>query len=318
MGRNAAVIFDALRALSCTTSRASRGLGVRPASAGCGKPGRRGGGIGAIKKKVTLMQSKARMTARARAALVAAVLDLFAVAAAHADAGRYSLEALSHLTCEDALARIDEGVAAKNPHALFASGLMRDEGTCVARDNARAIELFRSALDAGSPDAVPPLALKAGLGDGVTQDYAAAGALLKRIGLRLGAPESVDDYTLGYAYTWLQSTQREMGYPRELRPMGARGTVDLSFVPTQGSYELAPFRRTDNDQPTVGTRIDRSKTIVSNAVREAAAAVSARLPKPDEQRLSNAKFTQRVTLAPSASDVLFGAQPISDPTFVSR
>jgi hypothetical protein len=295
---------------------------LRPGSApGIGRvrlAGPPGGGLGKIKKKVTQMQSKARMTGRARKALVAAVTGLIAATAAHADADRFSLESLAHLSCEEAVKLVDEGVTAKNPNALYASGLMREEGTCVARDTVRAAELFRAAVDGGNAHAAPPLALKTGLGDGVEQDYAAAGALLKRVGMRLGASEGVDDYTLGYAYTWLQSTQREVGYPKDLRPIGARGSVDLSFEPSRGSYELAPFKRTDNDQPMVGTRIDRSKTIVSNAVREAAAAVNARLAKPDAQRLVSAKFSQRMPIAPSESDALFSMPPGADPVFTAR
>ncbi|HEY1393114.1 MAG TPA: hypothetical protein VFV25_07040 [Methylibium sp.] len=213
--------------------------------------------------------------------------------------GQYSLEAIGRLSCEDSVKRLEEGMAAKDGEAFFTAGKLYDEGACVSRDAAKAVELWRNALALGQTQAAASLAVNVGLGQGAAQDYAAAGALAKQAGVRMGAEADAADYSLGYAYTWWQLTQREFQYPQQLIASDVRGSAELRFEPKSGSWKLVSFRRSGNSGETeVGSRIDRSKSLVSQAVSEAARAAQDKLAKPDAARVDQLSYAGKLVVAP--------------------
>ena len=223
-------------------------------------------------------------------------------------AAEYSLEALAPLSCDELVAKLNTGLERKDAQALYSAGVVYDEGACVARDAAKAAFMLRGALDAGHPKAAAALALLTGLGDGVAQDYAAAGALVAKAGVNLGREDQARqgpdaDYTRGYAYTWLQVVQREFKYPKELRATNARGSSELQFEPASGKWKAGSFRRvTVADEPQVGSRIDRSRGAVAQAVDEAARAASDRVPAPDKARLASGSYGTKLVVTPGVDD----------------
>ena len=224
---------------------------------------------------------------------------VFATATAAAGADQYGVEAVMNLGCERGLARLETGMAAGNGHALSTAAQLHDEGTCVGRDPARAAALWQQALAAGHPDAPAALALKMGLGDGIAQDYAAAGELLQRGGVKLVADTAPDSYSLGYAYTWLQTVRQGLRYTRTMESAGVDGTADVGFDPRSGETRLLGFRRNRLVDTPVGTRIDRSRSVVGQAVSEAAEAARARVPRPDLARVGHQRFREAVMIAPT-------------------
>lgn len=221
-------------------------------------------------------------------------------AATQAPTSRYSMEALTEMECAPAVERINEGLEAKDREAMYALGQMHDEGWCVTRDAEKAVRMWRMAAEAGHPAAATDLALKIGRGDGVAQDYAAAGEVLRSAGVRIGGVDFPDAYSLGYAYTWMRLTQREMALVKDLSTLGATGFANVEFDPRKGVAQALSFRRTDGYEPTVGTRIDRSRSVVRDAVSQAADAARNKLAKPDMGRLADLRFREQFGISPGA------------------
>lgn len=242
-------------------------------------------------------RNSVRAWAVAAGVLAAASLS---VAAPQAPTSRYSMEALTELECGPAVERINQGLEAKDRDAMYALGQMNDEGWCVKKDPEQAVRMWRMAADAGHPAAVTDLALKIGRGDGVTQDYAAAGEILRTAGVRIGGVEFPDAYSLGYAYTWMRITQREMALVKDLATLEASGFAEVEFDPRKGQAQALTFRRTDGYEAPVGTRIDRSRSVVRQAVSQAADAARSKLAKPDPQRLADLRFREQFGIAPGA------------------
>lgn len=222
------------------------------------------------------------------------------LAAQAAPPSRYGMEVLTELSCDQAVARLNEGLDAKDVEAMHAGGQMYDEGWCVKRDATRMAQLWRAAADAGHSPSAAALALKIGQGDGVAQDYAAAGELLKKAGLKVGEADFPDAYSFGYAYTWLRTTQRELRSSKELASSGAQGLADVEFDTKRGAAQVVTFRRTDGGEAPVGTRIDRSRSVVRLALTAAAEAAVAKLSKPDPSRLADVRFKEQFAIAPGA------------------
>lgn len=220
-----------------------------------------------------------------------------------ADVSLYDADKLSEQPCEKVLPLLDQGIAAGDRDALYTAGQFYDEGYCVGRDAARAVELWKKAQAAGHAKAAGPLALKLALGDGVGQDYAAAGALVRQAGLQPAADGSVDDYSLGYAYGWLQLMHKELQYTKQMQAANVRGTAEVRFEPRSGEWKLAGYRRAAAaDGPGIGTRVDRARPVVAQALAQAAQTASARLPKPQLDRLGVATYSDRFVLEPAAAD----------------
>lgn len=222
------------------------------------------------------------------------------LAALSAPASRYSMEALTALECQPAVERLNEGLQAKDPEASYALGQMHDEGWCVTRDAGKTVQAWRAAAEAGHVQASTALAFKLGQGEGVAQDYAAAGELLRKAGVRVGSTDLADSYSLGYAYTWLRLTKRELVFVKELASLGARGTADVEFDTRKGVAQALSFRRNDGGEAAVGTRIDRSRSVVRQAISQAAETAKAKLPKPDATRLADLRFNEPFGIAPGA------------------
>lgn len=235
---------------------------------------------------------------------LALILSLAApLIAQAADTSRYDIDKLSDQPCEKTLPVLDEGVAAGDRDALYAAGQFHDEGLCMARAPARSVQLWQKALEAGHPTVAGPLAMKLGLGEGVNQDYAAAGALVRQAGLQPAAEGSVDDYSLGYAYSWLQVLHKELQYTQQMQAAKVHGTAEVQFEPRSGSWKLAAYRRSAAaDGPGVGSRVDRARPVVAQAVAQAAQAATAKLPKPQADRLGSATYGDRIVLEPNRSD----------------
>ena len=94
-------------------------------------------------------------------------------------------------------------------------------------------------------------------GEGVVQDYAAAGDWLRKAGVRVGGVDFPDSYNLGYAYTWLRLTKREMASVKELATLGARGTADVEFDPRPAPTIENELRRTELRQAVVNSTLLR-------------------------------------------------------------
>ncbi len=219
-------------------------------------------------------------------------------ALAAADVERFGVDAVMGQGCERGLALLEAGIAAKNAQALSTAAQLHDEGTCVGRQPERAAVLWQEALAAGHPDAAAALALKTGLGDGVDQDYAAAGELLQRGGVQLVTESVPDPYSLGYAYTWLQTVRQGLRYTRTMESAGVDGVADIGFDPRSGETRLLAFRRNRQTDTQVGSRVDRSRSVVAQAVSDAAEAARTRVPQPDPARLGGKRFREAMTLAP--------------------
>lgn len=228
--------------------------------------------------------------------------------ASHADASsEFSLESLAPLSCEQMVAKLNTGLERKDPQALYSAGVIYDEGACVARDPAKAATMMRGAINAGHGQAAASLALLTGLGEGVPQDYGAAGALLSKAGINLGndaaaGPET--DYARGDAYTWLRVAEREFKYPNELKVTGTRGSADLAFEPRSGKWKTGAFRKSaTTEDVSVGSRIDRSRGAVTAALDEAARAAAAKVPAPDISLVVAGTYSAKLTVAPAADDM---------------
>lgn len=230
-------------------------------------------------------------------ALLTATLSLTVQAA---PGSRYSMEALTQLSCDQAVARLNEGLDAKDVDAMYAGGQMYDEGWCVKRDAARMAQLWQAGADAGHGPSAAALALKIGQGDGLPQDYAAAGELLRKAGVKVGEADIPDAYSFGYAYTWLRTTQRELRSSKELASSGAQGLAEVEFNTKRAEAQVVTFRRTDGGEAPVGTRIDRSRSVVRLALSSAAEVAAAKMSKPDPARLTEVRFKEQFAIAPGA------------------
>ena len=240
--------------------------------------------------------------------LLALVTPLKANADGTAD--RYGFNTLTELPCAEAGVLLNEGIDAGNAEALFSAGRMYSEGACVATDATKALHYWKLAAERGHRDATASLALVVGLGQGVPQDYAAAGALLRQAGVRLGADANQSDYTLGYAYTWLRAMQDDVQYPQSLRASNVVGLAEVEWQPKAGTWKLVSFRRTGgNREPQLGSNVDRSRSRVSEALADAAKSASARVAPADAAKLDGLSYVVRMPIGPSADDTVSASNP---------
>lgn len=238
-----------------------------------------------------------RLSSRTLARAVAA--GALALAGVAASAGDHDRAALAGLGCARAEQRVRAGAAAGDAEALFQLGRMHEDGWCVKRDAAQSVRHWRAAAEAGHVEALLSLALMIGRGEGARQDYAACGALLQRAGVRVGETAMADRYSLGYAYTWLRSMQRELSWSKDLLASGAAGTAEVEFDAARGSAQALDFHGKGHEtlMPD-GSRLDRSKVAVKQAVADAAELARAQLAPPDASRLAVARFRERMDIAP--------------------
>lgn len=248
---------------------------------------------------------------RSIAALTAAVLTPWtAHAASSAD---YRLEALARGDCEQTVKTLQAGLDAKDPEALYSAGRLYDEGACVKQDTAAAAQLWLQAAKAGHEAARLAVAVKVGLGDGVDQDYALAGSLLRGGELPVKVSGEVNDYTLGYAFTALRTMQHDFQYPSALADQRVIGSAEIKFATKDGAFEFGTFRRSANsDQPPVGTRVDRARTPMAQAFEVAARSALSRMKKPDPAQLSAAQVSERLAFGPNESELNLRGTPGND------
>ena len=223
-----------------------------------------------------------------------------------ASSSGYDRVALADLDCPAAVQRVQAGAKAGDAEALFQLGRMHEDGWCVTRDAAQSVRHWRAAADAGHLEALLSLALMIGRGEGTKQDYAACGALLQRAGVHVGDGADkdalADRYSLGYAYTWLRSMQRELSWSKELLASGATGVAEVEFDALRGAAQSLGFRGKGHETMMPdGSRLDRSRLAVQQAVADAAALARAQLAPPDGRRLAVARFRERMDIAPGLS-----------------
>jgi hypothetical protein len=116
-----------------------------------------------------------------------------AQAAATPSATQEAAQLLRDGLCRDGAAKLNEGLAEKDPHAYFVAGFMFARGVCVAADVKRALPLLEVSAKSGWLDAARELVLIHGSGRGVQQSYAEAGrwavAMSDIQALRSGSPD---------------------------------------------------------------------------------------------------------------------------------
>lgn len=191
--------------------------------------------------------------------------------------------------------------------------MLYDKGACLGRDPDKAAQVMRGALDARHPEAGEALAVMTGLGRGVSQDYAAAGALLNCAGVKLpgdGPPSDGPDAesTRGYAFKWLKVTEREFVYPSDMRPARIRGINRLLYDPSSGQWAVGTVLSVGGaDYASTGSRIDRSRSAVAQALEEAARTVNELVPPADRSRMVAGAYNLQMTILPIESDTASAA-----------
>lgn len=247
------------------------------------------------------------------AALAAA---LFTPWLAHsAPSSDYRLASLGQTSCEETVKVLQAGIDAKDPEALYSAGRLYDEGACVKQDATTAVQLLLQAAKAGHAEARLRVAVKVGLGEGAEQDYALAGSLLRGAQLPVKIDGDVNDYTLGYAFTALRTVQQDFQYPKVLADQRVIGTAEVKFATKDASFEFGTFRRSANsDQPPVGTRVDRARTPMAEAMSVAARSALSRMKQPDPAQLSAVRVSERLAFGPNESEINLRSTPGSDMT----
>jgi hypothetical protein len=239
-----------------------------------------------------------------RLAAIAAAL-LVPVLACAASSSDYRLETLAKSDCDTTAKTLQVGLDAKDPEALYSAGRLYDEGACVKQDAALATQLLLQAARAGHNDAKLLVAAKVGLGDGAEQDYELAGSLLREArDLPIKVDGDVNNYTLGYAFTALRTMQRDFLYPKALADQRVIGTAEIRFSTKDANFEYGSFRRSANsDQPPVGTRVDRAKAPMTEAISLAGRSALSRMKQPDAAKLSAARVSERLSFGPNESEI---------------
>ena len=111
--------------------------------------------------------------------------------------------------------------AANEPRGedLFAVGRQYESGECVLRNESLAAQFYGQAARLGNPAGARRLALLFGVGRGVPQSYANAGAWLAGKGV---SDETIEpwDYSVGRAYTLVATVLDSVRYPQAEWPVG--------------------------------------------------------------------------------------------------
>jgi hypothetical protein len=127
--------------------------------------------------------------------------------------------------CVAMLADLNAGLQQRRVEAMLAAAALHENGRCVAKDDAKAVQYLGEAAKAGSRLASTRLARRFGRGWGVPQSYANAGAWIAGKG---ASDERIDawDYSVGYAGTVVTELLAAVRYPT---PATGQPT-ELSFV----------------------------------------------------------------------------------------
>ena len=158
-------------------------------------------------------------------------------AAAQAGDG-YEIEDLGQLNCVQADKKLTEGIAAGSVEAAYTAAQMVIRRVCFKRDVAVYVGFLRTASERGHKLATQDLGYAHALGEGVSQDYALAGELLRRSGeLRY---QDMDHYTLGYAWSLSRLVRRyaKTSVPAWLNrehPLRVTLLIDLARLPPTGT-----------------------------------------------------------------------------------
>jgi hypothetical protein len=140
---------------------------------------------------------RARVASTARHAAAGLAMLLVTLAAA-ADDG-YGFKDIGGLDCQAANRKLTEGIEAGSAEAMYTTAQMMARRVCFTRDLAAAANLLGRAAAKGHGAAMRDLAYAHALGEGVPQDYAVAGAWLRKAGI--DQQPQMDDYTFGHAWT---------------------------------------------------------------------------------------------------------------------
>jgi hypothetical protein len=219
-------------------------------------------------------------------------LALPALAASPAFASGYTMAEVGKLNCRDAVDLLKRGRDEGNAQAIHLTAHFVIRGVCFKRDRQAHARLQRQAAEAGLPDAMSDLGYAVALGEGVEQDYATAGAWLRKSGLD---PSSrFDDYTLGYASAasrWVGARITSF-FPHRL-DRAHEVEVDLIVHPRDQriDYRLNAVGARPDDQESreLLATLERNLRIAIKDVRSALAA-----PRPES--LSQTPYARRVVL----------------------
>jgi TPR repeat protein len=214
---------------------------------------------------------------------VAGIVMLLIMQAAAAGDG-YSIQDIGGLDCQAANRKLTEGIEAGSAEAAFTTAQMMARRVCFTRDLPAVADLLGRAAAKGHRPAMQDLAYAHALGEGVPQDYAVAGAWLRKVGIEPHSP--MDDYTLGYAWAKGMLVRRYSGQTTPFwnefeHRIRARLTVD-----TRQPAPTFTLERVGEVPPGAEDEARRVFASVHRDMNEALRRGAAKLPAPKTERLS--------------------------------
>ena len=198
--------------------------------------------------------------------------------------------------CQRLIARVDAGLAERRREAWFAAAELYEAGRCVRRDDERAAQYLGEAARAGERGAMLRLARRFGLGRGVPQSYANAGAWLSGKG---ASDEAIEpwDYSVGYSYTVLGELLAALPYP----PRAAGQPDEQRFViEVQALNAARPTLRMTSDGAGAAALRERLERALAQCIDE----VLRTLPAANPKLLTRAGVALPVTLHWRATDAV--------------
>lgn len=219
----------------------------------------------------------------------------------------YELADIGRMNCADVHAHLDKGIAAGDAQAAYTAAQMVVRRVCFKRDMAAYQALLRKAVDRGHPRATDDLAHATALGEGVEQDFAAAGALWRRTPLFAGS--ALDDYSLGVSAALARLTWRYSGQSTPANwAVEHRFRARLEFDPAAPDDRVLTFERLGGTPVGAADEAARASRTIERELDDAWKRARRKLPTVDAKRVSSGRHeTTWILLIRASSDK-------SDPT----
>lgn len=196
------------------------------------------------------------------------------------------MSAVRHGECDKAIKAVNDSMNSRDAQIDFVAGRMVDEGVCVNKDSAAAIDYYKRSLELGNRASALDYATKVGLGQGAAQSYEQAGQLCRTGGIDAGGQLST--YSLGYACTLRGLTGELL---RESLPKGAippgGGSAMVSFTPADGAMKIRSLPHVSKGEASLGSNIRHPMVDASQEIQKAWQQALAQVPKPDPTKLDN-------------------------------
>jgi hypothetical protein len=194
--------------------------------------------------------------------------------------------AIRHGDCNGAVKLVNPDATLNDAETSFIAGRMLDEGLCVRKDSAAAMQYLFHAVDLGNHGAELDVAGKYGRGEQETQSYEHAGTMCREAGLDPKSEAST--YALGYACTIgdLAAAMLRQSLPRgAFRPNS--GQLLIEFTPGKDQMRIQSTPHVGEEESHTGSDLRKPIIDAKAEIQKAWNSALAQVPKPDASLLGD-------------------------------